>query len=138
MKYWLARQPSINPYKARCISIRRDCARLSSWGHDLCALSEVGYGCGKTSIQVLIEDSLKYHRLHPEYVHTRIEKLQSLYGLRILLLVCDVVSQKEAWHCLVLIKCFKTEHQGYIRDLTKVYFLGINNSLLCPADMPHQ
>ncbi|KAG8756481.1 ssDNA endonuclease and repair protein rad10 [Serendipita sp. 396] len=51
--------------------------------------------------------SLKYHRLHPEYIHTRIEKLQSLYGLRILLLLCDV-----------------TEHQDYIRDLTRICLIN--------------
>ena len=35
--------------------------------------------------------SLKYHRLHPEYIHQRIEKLGRMYNLRILLLMCDVV-----------------------------------------------
>ena len=35
--------------------------------------------------------SLKYHRLHPEYVHQRIERLGTSYNLRILLIVCDVV-----------------------------------------------
>ncbi|KAF8135495.1 restriction endonuclease type II-like protein [Boletus edulis] len=35
--------------------------------------------------------SLKYHRLHPEYIHTRIEKLGISYNLRILLIMCDVV-----------------------------------------------
>ena len=36
--------------------------------------------------------SLKYHRLHPEYIHTRIEKLGHAYNLRVLLIMCDVVS----------------------------------------------
>jgi hypothetical protein len=36
--------------------------------------------------------SLKYHRLHPEYIHQRIERLGHSYNLRILLLLCDVVS----------------------------------------------
>lgn len=35
---------------------------------------------------------LKYHRLHPEYLHTRIEKLKGMYLLRVLLIICDVVS----------------------------------------------
>lgn len=35
--------------------------------------------------------SLRYHRLHPEYIHQRIEKLGHAYNLRILLLMCDVV-----------------------------------------------
>ncbi len=35
--------------------------------------------------------SLRYHRLHPEYIHQRIEKLGHAYNLRVLLLMCDVV-----------------------------------------------
>jgi DNA excision repair protein ERCC-1 len=38
--------------------------------------------------------SLKYHRLHPEYIHKRIEGLGHAYNLRILLLMCDVVSNE--------------------------------------------
>jgi len=37
--------------------------------------------------------SLKYHRLHPEYVHNRIERLRGMYLLRVLLLICDIVSR---------------------------------------------
>lgn len=36
-------------------------------------------------------DSLRYHRLHPEYIHKRIEALGHSYNLRILLLLCDIV-----------------------------------------------
>jgi hypothetical protein len=36
--------------------------------------------------------SLKYHRLHPEYIMTRIEKLGTTYKLRILLIQSDIVS----------------------------------------------
>lgn len=35
--------------------------------------------------------SLKYHRLHPEYIRIRIEKLGHSYTLRILLILCDIV-----------------------------------------------
>ena len=35
--------------------------------------------------------SLRYHRLHPEYIHQRIERLGQSYNLRILLLMCDIV-----------------------------------------------
>lgn len=35
--------------------------------------------------------SLRYHRLHPEYIHQRIERLGLSYNLRILLLMCDIV-----------------------------------------------
>lgn len=33
--------------------------------------------------------SLRYHQLHPEYVHTRISKLGNMYTLRVLLVLCD-------------------------------------------------
>ncbi|KAH7927130.1 DNA repair protein rad10 [Leucogyrophana mollusca] len=58
--------------------------------------------------------SLKYHRLHPEYIHTRIEKLGHSYNLRILLILCDV-----------------SEHQELIRELTKVCL--INNMTVIVA-----
>ena len=35
--------------------------------------------------------SLRYHRLHPEYIHQRIERLGQSYNLRVLLLMCDIV-----------------------------------------------
>lgn len=38
------------------------------------------------------DDSLKYHRLHPEYIHQRIEKMKNMYKLRIILVFCDIVS----------------------------------------------
>lgn len=47
--------------------------------------------------------SLKYHRLHPEYIHQRIERLQSSYNLRILLLLCDVVRTSCFLHAQYLI-----------------------------------
>lgn len=47
--------------------------------------------------------SLRYHRLHPEYIHMRIQRLAHMYTLRILLVVCDV-----------------NDHQPAIRELTKV------------------
>lgn len=46
--------------------------------------------------------SLKYHRLHPEYIYTRIQKLAHMYTLRVLLVLCDV-----------------SDHQPAIRELTK-------------------
>ncbi|EAU91778.2 DNA excision repair protein ERCC-1 [Coprinopsis cinerea okayama7 len=58
--------------------------------------------------------SLKYHRLHPEYIHTRIEKLGNSYGLRLLLILCDV-----------------TEHKEHIRELTRVCL--INNITIIVA-----
>ncbi|KAG2345479.1 DNA repair protein rad10 [Suillus weaverae] len=67
---------------------------------------------GRTSGVLFL--SLKYHRLHPEYIHTRIEKLGHAYNLRILLIMCDV-----------------SEHQEPIRELTKVCL--INNITIIVA-----
>jgi len=58
--------------------------------------------------------SLKYHRLHPEYIHHRIEKLGNMFTLRILLLVCDI-----------------GEHQESIKEITKTCI--INNVTIMVA-----
>lgn len=39
--------------------------------------------------------SLKYHRLHPEYIHQRIDKMKGHYHFRVMLVLCDIVS----WRC---------------------------------------
>ncbi|GHJ90227.1 hypothetical protein NliqN6_6629 [Naganishia liquefaciens] len=51
--------------------------------------------------------SLKYHRLHPEYLHTRIEAIRGMYLLRVLLLMCDI-----------------SEHQEPIREITKICLIN--------------
>ena len=40
--------------------------------------------------------SLKYHRLHPEYIYTRIRNLQGRYNLRILLAMVDIPNHEDA------------------------------------------
>ncbi|KAI0067429.1 DNA repair protein rad10 [Artomyces pyxidatus] len=67
---------------------------------------------GRTTAVLFL--SLKYHRLHPEYIHQRIEALGQSYNLRILLLQCDI-----------------TEHQEHIRELTKICL--INNLTIMVA-----
>ncbi|CAA7259138.1 unnamed protein product [Cyclocybe aegerita] len=59
------------------------------------------YQVGRTTGVLYL--SLKYHRLHPEYILTRIEKLGHHYNLRILLILSDI-----------------SEHKEPIRELTKV------------------
>ena len=39
--------------------------------------------------------SLKYHRLHPEYIFERIKQLQGKYILRVILCVVDIVWKKQ-------------------------------------------
>ncbi|OCF56284.1 DNA excision repair protein ERCC-1 [Kwoniella mangroviensis CBS 10435] len=51
--------------------------------------------------------SLKYHRLHPEYIHQRIEKMKGNYNLRIILVLCDVA-----------------EHQQSLRELNKIAIIN--------------
>ncbi|KAF8897046.1 restriction endonuclease type II-like protein, partial [Gymnopilus junonius] len=70
------------------------------------------YQVGKTTGVLFL--SLKYHRLHPEYIHTRIEKLGIFYNLRILLILCDI-----------------SEHREPIRELTKACL--INNMTVIVA-----
>ncbi|KAF5369311.1 hypothetical protein D9758_002814 [Tetrapyrgos nigripes] len=70
------------------------------------------YQVGRTTGVLFL--SLKYHRLHPEYIHTRIQKLGHSYNLRILLVLCDI-----------------TEHKDAIRELTKICL--INNITIIVA-----
>ncbi|KAF8070513.1 restriction endonuclease type II-like protein [Lyophyllum atratum] len=63
------------------------------------------YQVGRTTGVLFL--SLKYHRLHPEYIHIRIEKLGHSYTLRVLLILCDI-----------------TEHRDPIRELTKVCLIN--------------
>ena len=58
------------------------------------------YGLGLTTCALFL--SLKYHRLHPEYIHTRVEGIKNAYNLRILLLMCDIVRLSSLAHCLDL------------------------------------
>ncbi|KAI0260580.1 restriction endonuclease type II-like protein [Gloeopeniophorella convolvens] len=63
------------------------------------------YQVGRTTGVLFL--SLRYHRLHPEYIHQRIDRLGQSYNLRILLLMCDI-----------------SEHQEPIRELTKVCLIN--------------
>jgi len=69
--------------------------------------------------------SLRYHRLHPEYIHQRIEHLGLAYNLIILLLMCEIVRRARltpthSAHPLAP----QSEHQDPIRELTKVCLLN--------------
>lgn len=54
------------------------------------------YQVGQTSCALFL--SLKYHRLHPEYVYTRIKQLGHHYLLRILLCLVDIVRLPDTPH----------------------------------------
>ncbi len=79
-----------------------------------------------TAGRVLLGRSLRYHRLHPEYIHQRIERLGQAYNLRVLLPMRDIVRRT----CLILTHpahplAPQSEHQDPIRELTKICLLNI-------------
>ncbi|MCJ1407032.1 ssDNA endonuclease and repair protein rad10 [Ptychographa xylographoides] len=52
------------------------------------------YTLGATTCCLFL--SLKYHRLHPEYIYTRIRALQHQYNLRVLLTMVDIDNHEES------------------------------------------
>lgn len=58
--------------------------------------------------------SLKYHRLHPEYIYTRIRALQGKYNLRLLLTLVDIPN-----------------HEDPLRELSKTSLVNNVTLLLC-------
>ncbi|KAL7807234.1 hypothetical protein V8C26DRAFT_415172 [Trichoderma gracile] len=58
--------------------------------------------------------SLKYHRLHPEYIYTRIRNLQGKYNLRILLTLVDIPN-----------------HEDSLRELSKTSVVNNVTVMLC-------
>lgn len=58
--------------------------------------------------------SLKYHRLHPEYIYTRIRNLQGRYNLRVLLTMVDIPN-----------------HEDSLRELSKTSLVNNVTLILC-------
>ncbi|RGP71393.1 DNA excision repair ercc-1 [Fusarium sporotrichioides] len=58
--------------------------------------------------------SLKYHRLHPEYIYTRIRNLQGKYNLRILLTMVDIPN-----------------HEASLKELSKTSLINNVTLVLC-------
>lgn len=58
--------------------------------------------------------SLKYHRLHPEYIYTRIQNLQGKYNLRVLLTMVDIPN-----------------HEDSLRELSKTSMVNNATIILC-------
>lgn len=74
--------------------------------------------------------SLKYHRLHPEYIYTRIRNLQGKYQLRILLTLVDITNHEDALRELAktslvnnvtVILCWSAAEAGRYLELYKSY-----------------
>ncbi|KAL1873109.1 hypothetical protein VTK73DRAFT_1114 [Phialemonium thermophilum] len=70
------------------------------------------YGLGLTTCALFL--SLKYHRLHPEYIYTRIRNLQGKYNLRILLTLVDIPN-----------------HEDSLRELSKASLVNNVTIILC-------
>lgn len=74
--------------------------------------------------------SLKYHRLHPEYIYTRIRALGGKYNLRILLTMVDIQNHEDALkelsktslvNNLTLILCWSAQEAGRYLELYKSF-----------------
>lgn len=74
--------------------------------------------------------SLKYHRLHPEYIYSRIRALGKMYNLRILLTMVDITNHEESLrelsktsmiNNLTLILCWSAQEAGRYLELFKSY-----------------
>ncbi|KAK0617261.1 restriction endonuclease type II-like protein [Immersiella caudata] len=70
------------------------------------------YGLGLTTCALFL--SLKYHRLHPEYIYTRIRNLQGKFNLRILLTMVDIPN-----------------HEDSLRELSKTSLVNNATVILC-------
>lgn len=86
------------------------------------------YVLGLTTCALFL--SLKYHRLHPEYIYSRIRALGKSYNLRILLTMVDIENHEEALkelsktsmiNNLTLVLCWSAQEAGRYLELFKSY-----------------
>lgn len=84
------------------------------------------YVLGATTCALFL--SLKYHRLHPEYVYSRIKLLVGKYNLRILLIMVDIPNHEETLkelsktslvNNLTLILCWSAPEAAHYLELYK-------------------
>ncbi|KAG7123694.1 Mating-type switching protein swi10 like [Verticillium longisporum] len=69
-------------------------------------ISSTDFVLGLTTCALFL--SLKYHRLHPEYIYQRIRNLQGKYNLRIILAMVDIPN-----------------HEDSLRELSKTSLIGV-------------
>ncbi|KAK4547285.1 hypothetical protein LTR36_000940 [Oleoguttula mirabilis] len=86
------------------------------------------YVLGLTTCALFL--SLKYHRLHPEYIYTRIKNLQGKYNLRVVLVMVDIQNHEETLRELsktslinhvTLILCWSAAEGGRYLELFKTF-----------------
>lgn len=84
------------------------------------------YVLGSTTCALFL--SLKYHRLHPEYVYSRIKQLGGKYTLRILLIVVDIPNHEDSLkelsktsivNNMTIILCWSAAEAGHYLELFK-------------------
>lgn len=94
------------------------------------------YVLGVTTCALFL--SLKYHRLHPEYIYTRIRALQGKYNLRVLLCMVDIQNHEEAIKELsktslinnvTIILCWSAAEGGRYLELFKSYEFAAPTSI---------
>ena len=86
------------------------------------------YVLGATTCALFL--SLKYHRLHPEYIYSRIRAMGQKYNLRVLLTMVDIQNHEESLkelsktsliNNLTLILCWSAQEAGRYLELYKSY-----------------
>ncbi|OCK86394.1 hypothetical protein K432DRAFT_376711 [Lepidopterella palustris CBS 459.81] len=86
------------------------------------------YVLGATTCALFL--SLKYHRLHPEYIYNRIRDLRGQYNLRILLTMVDIDNHEESLRELsktslinnvTIMLCWSAQEAGRYLELYKTY-----------------
>lgn len=94
------------------------------------------YVLGYTTCALFL--SLKYHRLHPEYIYSRIRALAGKYNLRILLTMIDIENHQESLkelsktsliNNLTLILCWSAKEAARYLELYKSYEHASANSI---------
>ena len=97
--------------------------RLLPWEH---ADIPADYVLGTTTCALFL--SLKYHRLHPEYIYSRMKSLAGKYNLRILLVMVDVPNHEDSLkelsktslvNNLTLILCWSAPEAAHYLELFK-------------------
>ena len=86
------------------------------------------YVLGQTTCALFL--SLKYHRLHPEYIYGRVRALGGKYRLRVLLTMVDIGNHEEALrelaktslvNNLTLVLCWSASEAAHYLELYKSY-----------------
>lgn len=108
------------------MGVQRHRGRLRPRTYDLCSLPQVtpsprtphpspGKPQPRTNPAAnRLPRSLKYHRLHPEYIYARIRNLQGKYNLRVLLTMVDIPN-----------------HEDSLRELAKTSLVNNVTVILC-------